>query len=62
MLVTFEQAQWKKACDTGASFVPQILLAQKDEKHYTVYKVRRCFLWQNQYFQLDIYQSPCPDK
>ena len=44
------------------SFVPQILLAQKDEKHYTVYKVRRCFLWQNQYFQLDIYQSPCPDK
>ncbi|XP_076452635.1 TRPL translocation defect protein 14-like [Babylonia areolata] len=40
----------------------EILLAQRDDKHHTVYKIRRCFLWQNQYFQLDIYQSPCPDK
>ncbi|XP_076472977.1 TRPL translocation defect protein 14-like [Babylonia areolata] len=40
----------------------EILLAQKDEKHHTVYKVRRCFLWHNHYFQLDIYQSPCPDR
>ncbi|KAK7087600.1 hypothetical protein V1264_021630 [Littorina saxatilis] len=40
----------------------EILLAQRDEKHHTVYKIRRCFLWHNQYFQLDIYQSPCPEK
>ncbi|KAL8563428.1 hypothetical protein ACOMHN_051372 [Nucella lapillus] len=38
------------------------LLAQKDEKHHRVYKVRRCFLWHNHYFQLDTYQSPCPDR
>ncbi|KAL8615265.1 hypothetical protein ACOMHN_051757 [Nucella lapillus] len=40
----------------------EILLAQRDDKHHKVFKVRRCFLWQNQYFQLDIYQAPCPDK
>ncbi|RUS69761.1 hypothetical protein EGW08_022475, partial [Elysia chlorotica] len=34
----------------------EILLAQRDEQHYTVFKVRRCFLWNNQYFQLDMYQ------
>lgn len=39
-----------------------ILLAQKDDKHHTVFKTRRCFLWQNQYFQLDIYKSPCLDR
>ncbi|KAK4876206.1 hypothetical protein RN001_012628 [Aquatica leii] len=34
------------------------LLAQKDSSHFTIYKKRRCFLVNNQYFQLDIYQSP----
>lgn len=34
------------------------LLTQKDSSHFTVYKKRRCFLVNNQYFQLDIYQSP----
>ncbi|KAF5292021.1 hypothetical protein FQA39_LY14138 [Lamprigera yunnana] len=34
------------------------LLAQKDSSHFTIYKMRRCFLVNNQYFQLDIYQSP----
>ncbi|GAB6029835.1 TRPL translocation defect protein 14 [Chamberlinius hualienensis] len=37
----------------------QNLLAQCDEHHYTIYKRRRCFLWNNQYFQLDIYKEPC---
>ncbi|XP_063603821.1 TRPL translocation defect protein 14-like [Penaeus indicus] len=33
--------------------------AQADEHHYPIYKIRRCFLHNNQYFQLDIYQKPC---
>ncbi|KAK7485427.1 hypothetical protein BaRGS_00023375 [Batillaria attramentaria] len=37
----------------------EILLAQRDEKHFRVYKTRRCFLWNNRYYQLDIYQEPC---
>ena len=35
------------------------LLAQEDPSHFLVYKTRRCFMWQNQYFQLDIYRQPC---
>ncbi|XP_017779335.1 PREDICTED: TRPL translocation defect protein 14 isoform X2 [Nicrophorus vespilloides] len=34
------------------------LLAQKDKSHLTIYKKRRCFLVNNQYFQLDIYEEP----
>ncbi|XP_071050312.1 TRPL translocation defect protein 14 isoform X2 [Onthophagus taurus] len=34
------------------------LLAQRDKSHLTVYKKRRCFLVNNQYFQLDVYQEP----
>lgn len=34
------------------------LLTQKDDAHFTIYKQRRCFLVNNQYFQLDIYQQP----
>lgn len=34
------------------------LLAQRDEEHFTIYKLRRCFLINNQYFQLDIYKEP----
>jgi len=40
----------------------QLLLAQKDSGHYTVYASRRCFLWNNQYFQLDVYGEPCPER
>ncbi|KRG04258.1 TRPL translocation defect protein 14 isoform X5 [Drosophila mojavensis] len=35
------------------------LLAQKDKAHFPIYKTRRCFLINNQYFQLDIYKEPC---
>ncbi|XP_077533718.1 TRPL translocation defect 14 isoform X2 [Haemaphysalis longicornis] len=35
------------------------MLAQRDDSHYTVYKVRRCFLWNHMYFQMDIYKKPC---
>jgi len=35
------------------------LLSQMDKLHNPVFKVRRCFLYQNQYFQLDIYREPC---
>lgn len=34
-------------------------LGQKDNEHYTVYKTRRCFVENNQYYQLDIYKEPC---
>ncbi|XP_033247281.1 TRPL translocation defect protein 14 isoform X3 [Drosophila miranda] len=34
------------------------LLAQRDDAHFTIYKKRRCFLINNQYFQLDIYKEP----
>ena len=32
---------------------------QLDHNRQSVYKTRRCFLWKNQYFQLDIYNEPC---
>lgn len=35
------------------------LLDQQDPLHLTVNKIRRCFLYNNQYFQLDIYKEPC---
>ncbi|KAL1132351.1 hypothetical protein AAG570_010307 [Ranatra chinensis] len=35
------------------------MLAQKDDSHFTIYKNRRCFLYNNQYFQLDSYKQPC---
>lgn len=34
------------------------MLAQKDDAHFTIFKKRRCFLVNNQYFQLDTYQEP----
>lgn len=34
------------------------MLAQKDDAHFTIFKKRRCFLVNNQYFQMDIYQEP----
>lgn len=34
------------------------ILAQQDDSHFTIYKKRRCFLFNNQYFQLDIYKEP----
>jgi CYTH domain-containing protein len=40
----------------------ELLLAQKDSSHHTVYKTRRCFLCDNQYFQMDIYEEPCPNR
>lgn len=35
------------------------MLAQRDDSHWTVYKSRRCFLWENDYYQMDIYKTPC---
>lgn len=35
------------------------LLSQKDETHHPIFKKRRCFIHNNQYFQLDIYCQPC---
>ena len=40
----------------------QMLLAQRDTSHVSIHKKRRCFLWNNHYFQLDIYEQPCPPK
>lgn len=39
-----------------------ILLMQRDDNHVTIHKRRRCFLWNNQYFQMDEYLDPCPDR
>lgn len=38
------------------------MLAQRDPNHLTVYKRRRCFIWNNYSFQLDIYRKPCNPK
>jgi len=35
------------------------LYSQLDHTRQSVFKTRRCFLWNNQYFQLDIYREPC---
>jgi len=37
----------------------ELLVAERDTSRYTVYKKRRCFIWNNHYFQMDIYQQPC---
>lgn len=34
------------------------MLTQRDDSHFTIFKKRRCFLINNQYFQLDIYREP----
>lgn len=33
-------------------------LIQKDDSHYTIFKTRRCFLWEDKYYQMDIYKDP----
>ena len=38
------------------------LVTQEDPNHLPIYKIRRCFLWKNQYFQLDIYKDPCHER
>jgi len=35
------------------------LLTHRDDTHLPVFKTRRCFLYQNQQYQLDMYKSPC---
>ena len=40
----------------------QILYEQRDAKRHPIYKKRRCFLWNNQYFHLDIYKEPNPER
>jgi len=35
------------------------LLSHRDDGHLPVFKTRRCFLYQNQQYQLDMYKSPC---
>ena len=34
-------------------------LLSQDPLHLTINKIRRCFMYNNQYFQLDIYKEPC---
>lgn len=35
------------------------MVTQRDEAHFPIFKKRRCFIYKNQYFQLDIYREPC---
>jgi len=39
-----------------------MLLAQRDTSRQSILKKRRCFLWNNHYFQLDVYEESCPPK
>ncbi|XP_061383378.1 TRPL translocation defect protein 14 isoform X2 [Danaus plexippus] len=34
------------------------MLPQRDDAHFTIFKKRRCFIYNNQYYQLDIYRQP----
>lgn len=34
------------------------LLQKADPERVTIHKIRRCFVWQNQYFELDIFKEP----
>ncbi|XP_026501676.1 TRPL translocation defect protein 14 isoform X2 [Vanessa tameamea] len=34
------------------------MLPQRDDAHFTIFKKRRCFIFNNQYYQLDIYRQP----
>jgi hypothetical protein len=36
-----------------------MLLKTVDPNHFTIYKLRRCFEWNHQYYQLDMYEEPC---
>ena len=36
----------------------EALKAQSDPSRVPIYKKRRCFNWQNRYFQLDVFESP----
>ena len=38
------------------------LVSQTDPNHVPIYKTRRCFLWNNQFFQLDIYKDLCHER
>jgi len=35
------------------------LLTHRDDSHLPIFKTRRCFVFKNQQYQLDIYRSPC---
>ncbi|XP_038059692.1 TRPL translocation defect protein 14-like [Patiria miniata] len=39
-----------------------LLLAQRDPTRSQIVKKRRCFLWQNLYYQMDIYREPPNDR
>ncbi|KNE61359.1 hypothetical protein AMAG_06188 [Allomyces macrogynus ATCC 38327] len=38
----------------------EALKHQTDPSRHPIEKVRRCFLWDNHYYQLDMFLSPCP--
>ncbi|KAJ3365580.1 hypothetical protein GGF32_008713 [Allomyces javanicus] len=38
----------------------EALKHQTDPSRHSIEKVRRCFLWENHYYQLDMFLSPCP--
>lgn len=31
----------------------------KAQSQWTIYQTRRCFIWRNRYFRIDIYEEPC---
>jgi len=35
------------------------LLSHRDDNHLPIFKTRRSFLYENQHYQLDIYNAPC---
>ncbi len=36
-----------------------ILEKTKAQSQWTIFQTRRCFIWRNRYFRIDIYEEPC---
>lgn len=36
-----------------------MLAKTADSQHFTVYQKRRCFIWKNRYYRIDIFEEPC---
>lgn len=39
-----------------------ILEKTKSPNQWTIFQTRRCFIWRNRYFRIDIYEEPCNPK
>lgn len=57
----FEDGEWVETRTNVSRQIYRQLLAQADrQSNVTIRKTRRCFKWNDQYYQLDIYRTPHP--